>query len=117
MARTALTPVVAPGTLAAAGLAAAFTAADVANGNKFASSGNELLIAYNSNASSTAHAVTISSVADPYGRLGDITSESIAAGAYRIYGPFKKNGWVQSDGSINVSADHAEVKFLVVTLP
>lgn len=115
MPRTNLTKTTAPGAYAAAGAAVTLAAADVANGNQFAASGKDLIVAYNSGASS--HTVTITSVNDSLGRRGDITAESIAAGAFRIYGPLPSAGWSQSDGTIQVSANHAEVLLGVIAVP
>ncbi len=115
MARTLLTATVAPGQYPAAGVAATEAASDVANGNMFVSTGKELLVARNTDVST--HHVTVNSVADDKGRTGDITSEAIAAGAIRVYGPFAKSYWAQSNGNINCSADDATVKFTVIQLP
>lgn len=110
---TTLTKTTAPGRYASAGVAVTMTAADVANGNRFLASGNDLVIAQNTGA--VPRAVTISSVVDEMNRLGDITSEAIAAGAIRVYGPFPADGWADG-GYILCSADNAEVKFGVVKL-
>ena len=115
--RITLVKTVAPGAYAADGVALTMAAADVANKNRFVPTGKELVIAYNSNAAATARAVTINSSADQYGRTGDITADSIAAGAYHIYGPFPLDGWKQSGGYIHLEADNAEILFGVVTLP
>ena len=112
MAKTVLTAVKAPGAYAGAGVVAAATAADVANGNAVKLSGGEILVARNSGAAG--HTVTISSVADDQGRTGDITAESIAAGATHIFGPFQPRGWKQNDGNLYFSANHAEVLFTVI---
>ena len=114
MPRTALTKTTAPGGYASAGVAVTMTAADVGNLNSATCEGNDLVIAQNTGAG--AHAVTITSAVDAFGRLGTITSESIAAGAIRIYGPFPMSGWVQTDGKLYLSADHAEVKIGIVKL-
>jgi hypothetical protein len=114
MPRTALTKTTAPGGYASAGVAVTMTAADVANGNSAVASNNDLVVAHNTGAG--AHAVTMTSAADPFGRLGTITSESIAAGAIRIYGPFPVSGWAQTDGLLYFAADHAEVKFGIIKL-
>jgi len=114
-ARTALTKTAAPGGYAGAGVAVTMAVADVGNMNSVPASGNDLIVAQNTDVS--AHNITVTSVADQYGRLGHITSESIAAGAIRIYGPFKRDGWVQTDGNIYLQADNALVKFGVITLP
>jgi hypothetical protein len=79
--------------------------------------GAEVLLARNSNAGSTAYTVTISSAADAMGRTKDITTESIAAGTTRVFGPFRnKDGWVQSGGYLNIAASNAEVLFAVLQL-
>ncbi len=115
MPRTALTKTTAPGNYAAAGVAVTMTAADVANLNSFVANGNDLVIAENTGA--TPYTITITSAPDPYGRTADIATESIAAGAIRIYGPFPLAGWQQSDGSIYLQASNVAVKFGVVKLP
>jgi len=115
MARTVLTPSVAPGAYPSAGVAVTEAAADVVNFNSFVSTGKELLVARNTD--TNPHTVTINSVADDKGRTGDITAESIAAGAIRIYGPFAKSYWAQSGGSINCQASDVTVKLSVIQLP
>lgn len=114
MARTALTKTTAPGGYASAGVAITMTAADISNQNSFTAEGNDLVIAWNSGAST--RTVTMTSAADPFGRLGTISAESIAAGAIRVFGPFPLPGWVQTDGKVYLSADHAEVKFGIIKL-
>ena len=115
MARTTLTKSTAAGAYATAGVVLTMTAADASNQNQFVANGNDLVIAHNTGAS--ARTITITSVADPYGRSGSITTESIAAGAYKLFGPYSLVGWVQTDGKIYLEASHADVKFGVVTLP
>lgn len=116
MARTDLTKTNATvGGYPTAGVAITMTAADTVNQNQFAAQGQDLVIAHNTGV--TGHTVTITSAADPYGRTGDITAESIAAGEYRVYGPFPRIGWEQSDGKFYLEANDAEVKFGVIKLP
>jgi hypothetical protein len=111
MARTALTPIAAPGGYAAALTAITWTAADVANGNAFTLTGGEMILVNNTDAAS--HNVTLTSVNDPYGRSGTVT-EAVAAGVYKMFGPAKILGWQQSDGKFYLSADHAGVKFAII---
>jgi hypothetical protein len=111
---TTLTKTTAPGAYAAAGGAVTMTAADVANGNRFVPSGKDLIIAHNTGVAE--RHVTVTSVVDEMNRLGTIAAEAIAAGAIRIYGPLPVDGWA-SGGYILCSADNAEVKFGIVTLP
>lgn len=81
--------------------------ADVANGNTFTLNEGDILIAHNTNVG--AQTVTIDSVADVYGRTGDITTYSLAADDYAAFGPFKRPGWAQTGGQLHVDATHAEV--------
>ncbi len=116
MAPTALTKTTAPGSFAAAGVAVTLAAADVGNGNKFVATGNDLVVVQNTDAVNP-YTYTITSVADPYGRTKDITTESIAPSAIRIFGPMKQTGWMQTDGTILILASNAAVKIGVISLP
>lgn len=89
------------------------TAADVANGNRVESDGSDLVVAYNSGAG--AHTITITSVADAFGRYGHI-SYSLGAGEYAAFGPLNCKLWKQDDGFLYLSADHAEIYFGVVCI-
>lgn len=118
MARVTVPKNLAPGSYGIAGVTLTETAADTSNFNQFLMTGAELLLARNSNAGSTAHTVTITSVTDDRGRAGTITAESIAAGAAHAFGPFtKKLGWAQSNGYLYFQANHAEILFSVIQLP
>ncbi len=112
---TALTKTTAPGSYAAAGVAVTMTAADVGAGNHYACSGRDLIIAHNTGAGE--HHVTITSQVNGKQRLGTITAEAIAAGDIRIYGPLPAAGWMNASRNVLCSADNAEVKFGIVTLP
>lgn len=115
MARTDLTKTEAPGSYGGSGQAVTMVAADVANQNAFVAQGADLIVVHNTD--SGAHAVTVTSAPDPFGRNDDISSESIAAGEIRVFGPFKTTGWIQSDGKIYLEADDATVELGVVKLP
>ena len=120
MARTTLTKTTALGAYGDYSVANAadmtMTAADTSNDNQFVASSKDLVIAHNTGGS--AYTVTITSAADPtYGREGDITTYSLGAGEYAVFGPFKRPGWVQSDGYVYLEASNASVKFGVVALP
>jgi hypothetical protein len=117
MARTSLTPLTALGaygTYSANAADLTMTAADTSNQNQCAMSAKVLLIAHNTGASE--HTVTVTSVSDPYGRTGHITTYALGAGEYAVFGPFVPSGWVQSDGKLYFEANHAEVKLGVVKL-
>lgn len=120
MARTTLTKTTACGSYptlqpAVNTLDLTLTAADTASKNQFAASGNDLIIAQNTGAG--AHTVTITSVPNQKNRTGDITAYSIGAGEIAVIGPLKNLGWTQTDRNIYLEANHAEVKFGIVTLP
>lgn len=114
MARTALTKTAAPGSTNYSGAALTMTAADVSNKNEFVASGRDLVVAHNAGA--TSRTVTITSAADPYGRTRDIAAVAIAAGVYMVFGPLELTGWQQPDGRVYLEANHAEVKFGVLSL-
>lgn len=77
----------------ATALSADFTpVATSANGNYYQSSGNDLLVALNTDGA-LARTITITSVPDDKGRSKDITTYSIAAGKCAFFGPFKTDGW------------------------
>ena len=91
----------------------AWVAADATNFEEVASTGREIVIAYNSGA--TARLVTIESVADAHQRTGDLT-ETVAAGNVGIFGVMQLEGF-RSAGMLNFRAAHADVKFIVLRLP
>ena len=84
------------------------------NGNQFVCGGKDLVIAHNTGGS--AYTITISSVADPYGRTGDVATYSLGAGEYGVFGPFDTTGWRQTDGYIYLEATNVAVKFGIVAL-
>jgi hypothetical protein len=92
-----------------------YTAADASNGNSFVSTGRELVLVNNSGGS--AYTVTFTSVVDSVNRTGDITTYSVGAGLFSVFGPFAMNGWKQTDGTVHVTASNAAIKFAVIRLP
>jgi len=118
MARASITPQVVVGAyptlpVSANALDLAETAADVANKNQFAPSGDDLVIVHNTGAS--AYTVTFTSIADEFKRTGDISAYSVDAGEIAAF-RFKKPGWNQADGKIYIEASNAAVKFAVIQL-
>jgi hypothetical protein len=89
-------------------------AADATNKEEVVITGREILIAQNTGAG--ARTVTITSVAIN-GRTGDITSYSLGAGEFGVFGPFRREGWAQGTGKLYFEAEHAEVKWAVIRLP
>src|SRR4051812_29495309 len=102
MARTTHTPVQKlgpyPRPLAmAAASQRAEVAADAMAHEQVKLTGKETILIRNSGA--TPRAITITSVADSFGRTGDIT-DTIAAGATGVYGPIPVAGFQQADGNV-----------------
>ncbi len=105
----------APGAYKGTSTAVTLTAADTTNKEMFTLTGQELLIIQNTGGSAATWTAT--SVPDPnFGRTGNIAAESIAAGAVRVFGPIKMEGWRQSDGKFYMEASAATVKFAVIRL-
>lgn len=92
-------------------------AADVA-GNTFVCSGREIVIISNPAGGST-YTVTVTSVADEKGRTGNVTSYSMAAGAYVVLpmGLTNSQGWQSSARVITITANNAAVLIAVLRLP
>lgn len=90
-----------------------FTAEDTTNHSQFAASGDEIVLVQNTDSGS--HTYTISSTADPYGRSGDISAVSIAAGAVHCL-RLGLTGWRQTDGKVYLQANDTTVKFAVLSL-
>lgn len=117
MAATALTKTTAPGSYPTAGTTVTMDAADASNGNYFIMTGQELVLVQNSHAV-TAKTYTLTSVANVRGRTKDITAESLAAGVWKVLGPFTaKEGWQQIGGGCLISGEDNNIKFGVLVLP
>lgn len=114
MPRTALTPQAAPGAYPSAWSDLTFAATDLANGNQFASTGKEVIVVRNDDASS--QSITLKSVNDPYGRSGDLV-KAIAANAYAMIGPVSDIGWKQTDGNIYIDTTDVDLMIAVITIP
>ena len=93
--------------------AATMTAADASNNNlaPFPGNGALILVAQNTHAS-TPYTITVTSAADEFGRTGDITTYSLAAGDI-VPLLIPANGWKQSDGNLYFQASNASVKFAI----
>jgi len=120
MARTELTPQDTPGRYPSLPLAAdeadlAFDAGDAVNGNEFALTGREIILARNDDAG--AQTLTISSVDDQYNRDGDISAYSIGAGEYAVFGPIPLHGFRQSDGMCYLDVSDANIKIAIIRIP
>lgn len=103
------------GNYAAGAAGVTMAAADVANGNQFRLEKNDLLLAYNSGG--VAYTITITSVADRYGRTRDISAYSIGAGEWAAFGHLLSHGWQQEDKNIYASASNSAVKLGILRQP
>jgi hypothetical protein len=119
MPRTLLTPVTPkgpyPGTVNANDLDAVFTSADQANGNYFVGTGRELIEIQNADAG--AQTFTITSKADPYGRTGNVSAYSMAAGEHAIFWLGNLVGWDQGGGQIYLDASSNNISFRIIRIP
>ena len=114
MARTRLTPVDLPATHPGGEATWSFTAADTTDQNDFILTGREVLLIDNANVA--AQDVTIDSVADPYGREGDLTVSVPASSTVALYFG-DRSGWMQSDGTLYLDTASADISYAVLRLP
>lgn len=103
--------------ISAGGADFTFAAGDVANGNSFECTGNELIIVQNTGASP--YTFTITSVADEKNRTGDVSAYSLAAGDFAVFGAGLSNGrgWKQSNGLVYLAVENASVEIAILRLP
>jgi len=121
MARTNLPKTVLSGPYAVAPAALTWTAADVANGNSFVLTGNEVLLVRNVD-TAAAHNVTMQPAPDAEGRTGTAQAQSLgaaSAGSSTTWATQRipLNGWLQSDGTFWVNGDNVNIQFAVLQLP
>lgn len=91
-----------------------WTAADATNKEQFIPDADNLILVWNTHAT-TAYTFTITSVVDERNRTGDIGPFTLQAGeiaAYRL----QKSGFLQSDGYIYMEANNAAVKYAIIKL-
>lgn len=115
MARVAVTRTNAPGSYAGTSTAVTMSNGNTGDGLYIVLSGKEVLVIQNTD--SNAQTWSATSVDDRLGRSEDITTESIAAGAIRIFGPIGLEGWQQANGQFYFTASTTDVKFGVIVLP
>lgn len=103
-----------------AGVIATLDATDNVNGHEFSNPvGGVMLILINGlGAAGVTIVTTIISVADPYGRTGDLTCPSSADGTIMIAGPFPPLLFNQSDDTVDVdlSASDAQSHFIALKI-
>lgn len=83
--------------------AVTFTTGDDVNDHDFTNTGNEILWVQNDGAGTVL--VTVVSVADPFGRTGDVAFTVAATTGRGIAGPFVPTLFNQTNGKVNVLLD------------
>ncbi|KKM90810.1 hypothetical protein LCGC14_1234820 [marine sediment metagenome] len=91
-----------------------FANSDNAAGNDFVITGRQLLLVFNNDVG--AQTFTISSVADQFGRKGDITTYSLDAGEYAAFWFGNVVGWKQALNKILLASSNDNVQFAVLNL-
>jgi hypothetical protein len=120
MPRTAITKVTPPTEIAATGgTVITPVAADIANLNQFALTGNEIVLVLNSAASTGT--VTVTSDTDRYGRTKDITAFTVPAAVGGLSGMvllprFSIEAWQQPDGNLYLQGSAVTIFFVVITI-
>lgn len=119
MARTTITPEVVPTGFPLTKETAVWTDSDASNGNRFAHTGREIVLYYNSGAGSRTikfQSVAINGRQDPLHN----TTISCAAGELGIFN-VRGEGWKQPSGDdqgyVQVDGSHAEMKLMVIQSP
>lgn len=119
MAETTITPESVPTGTPLTKEVLAWTAADVANGNRFAHTGKEVLLVWNTDVGAqtvTFQSVPLNGRQDP---LHD-TAISLAADEYAVFN-FRGDGWKQPSGEdagyVILAASDASVEFIVLRNP
>lgn len=98
-------------------LALTETACDATNGNAFAFTGREMLIAHNTDAAA-AHTFTVTSIPDSLGRTDTtLTGYSVPLSSIAVIHLDQIAGWRQSNGTILLACNSALIKFGIVRLP
>ncbi len=88
-----------------------WTLADVVNQNSFVLTGREIILVRNDDVATKI--VTLTSIADPQNRVGNVT-KSVLANGYAAFSAAELTGWIQSDGLFYLEADDADVFFAIL---
>ncbi len=91
-----------------------FAALSAGEDDTFVSTGRELLIFRNDDASPVV--VTITSTDDPQGRTGD-TTLSVTNATYAVSQLFPRVGWASAAGLVSIVCADADMKVAVLRLP
>lgn len=115
MARQTITPQSVGSAWPTALTALTWTAADATNFEQLAVTNRDILLIWNSHAS-TAYTVTIDPVTDPVtGRtVTTLSAVSVAAGGFKMIGPLAMEGFRNSSGYLTFQAENAAIKYAVI---
>lgn len=91
-----------------------FAAGDT-NGNTFPHTGQEIVIAENTDGASPYDLTLVSQADETTGRTGDVTYE-IPAGGFVIIPKLAANGWKNSAGNVELTPENAAIKLAVVLI-
>jgi len=94
-----------------------YAAGTVTDGDTFVCTGREVLLVNNTNVG--AKYITITSVDDETNRSGSITTYSIGASEFAVFGVglTTAKGWRSTAGKVRITVEHADVKVAVLRLP
>jgi len=94
-----------------------FAAGTPTDGDTFVCTGREILIVNNTDVATKY--ITVVSVDDETNRSENITTYSLAAGDFAVFGVGLTNskGWKSSAGTIRITVEDADVKVAVLRLP
>lgn len=94
-----------------------FAAGTVTDGDTFVCTGRELLIVNNTDVATKY--ITIVATDDETNRAESVTTYSLAAGDFAVFGVGLTNakGWKSSTGTIRITVEDADVKVAVLRLP
>lgn len=104
-------------TISADGLQYTMTAGDASNGNTVPWVGNRMMLLLQNVSTDTDYYVTVTSVADRFGRTTAIlTQYDVNFGGDPEGIILDREGWQQSDGALYIDVENAAVEFAVLAL-
>lgn len=117
MPRIALAVTDLPGTRDPAYVSATVTLSDEASDHIFPLMKGDMVVVFNTGVG--AHTVILVAAANQQGRVGPSSSQSVAGGAMGVFGPLRRDGWVQpapdfGDCKVNSDDNPQELVFAVL---
>lgn len=117
MARSSFTVITAPGAYAGSMSTFPWTAVatGTSSGMQFTLTGAEIVIARNSGTATDA-SITLTSVDDEYNRQEHVV-QTLTSGQYRVIGPMKRAGWMQTNGKFYLHSNSTKVQAVIIKVP